>query len=411
MASLDRGRAQEDASASKPSSRPAATKPTDSAPDEEVTYVSFTKRPSRKQTKIDDEQPLVDLTADLTLRSKKTVRQQKRQQAKGRKNALKPSLMNLPSELILQILSFLRPSDLFRLQRVNRWNQHVVQQNEKVLAQTLISRRYDVLFRCFPTPVAFTNVEPSLVPALISPRRQQMLRIHRIPYQHVQPCSFHQICTCLTCVLAWNNLCMIVDLSHWQHHLGNREPIPMIPRGQNPIWNQKLIAANAEVVFKAMQSPLWHASILEKHLSTTTSAISRTSKRIVPGAPATPRLYSLTDAEAAAETDVFLERHGPPSYEFPYHRDNYYSLEAYIPNRKWDKETSKWRYFQDWNEQHMRDLNWTNEWYRGNEQKLHSALRELQRPIDFELSKMTEGAEPRAPISDVRNVAASVNQP
>lgn len=358
----------------------ATTNSTEQASHDDISYVTFTKKPSRKQAQADDDEPLVDLTAKLTLHSKKTARQQKRQKAKEERIALKPNLASLPSELLLQILGCLRPSDLFRLQRVNHGIRTFLQRNETNIAQTVIRNRYSILFRCFPTPVAFEDVDPSVVPALISPRRQQMLKIHRLPYQHVQPCSFHQICTCLTCVLAWNNLCMVVDLAHWQHHLRNREPIPMLPRGENPIWNRKLVAANAEVVLKAMQSLLWHAAILEHHLDTTVSAISRTSKKNVQAITAPPRLYQLTDAEMNEETDSFLSRHGPASYEFPFNRDNYYSLEAYVTNRKWDKDEHRWRYFQDWKEQHMRDLTWTNSWYRGDDRGHHSTPNEGQQP-------------------------------
>jgi hypothetical protein len=34
----------------------------------------------------------------------------------------------------------------------------------------------------------------------------------------------------------------------------------------------------------------------------------------------------MTDEDAALGTDSFLVKHGPPSLEFPYHRDEYYML-------------------------------------------------------------------------------------
>ena len=70
----------------------------------------------------EDDEPLVDTTAALQLHSKKTERMQKRLEKKSKKKpAPKPqSFLDLPSELILEILTYLRPSDLFRLQRLNK---------------------------------------------------------------------------------------------------------------------------------------------------------------------------------------------------------------------------------------------------------------------------------------------------
>jgi hypothetical protein len=34
----------------------------------------------------------------------------------------------------------------------------------------------------------------------------------------------------------------------------------------------------------------------------------------------------MTDEDATTGTDSFLAKHGPPSLEFPYHRDEYYML-------------------------------------------------------------------------------------
>jgi hypothetical protein len=62
----------------------------------------------------------------------------------------------------------------------------------------------------------------------------------------------------------------------------------------------------------------------------------------------------MTETEAAEETDAFLAKHGPPSLEFPYQRDEYYMLEAYLPNRWWKKQDAYW--FYTINGQHERDL-------------------------------------------------------
>jgi len=56
---------------------------------------------------------------------------------------------------------------------------------------------------------------------------------------------------------------------------------------------------------------------------------------------------------------MYLARKGPPSYEFPYHRDNYYNLEAYVPNRKWSHEEGCWKYYAA--TQHERDLEWVRD--------------------------------------------------
>ena len=143
-----------------------------------------------------------------------------------------------------------------------------------------------------------------------------MLQIHKKPYQHVKGIDPLEVCTCMNCVFSWNNLCLILDLHHWQKNLDNREPIPMIPRGSSPEWNRKLLEANAAVVEKAMNGHLlYYALILEKHLRTTMSTLSRTfrgKKTVHP-----KRLYHFTKADAEEETDEFLERSGPPSVSFP----------------------------------------------------------------------------------------------
>lgn len=52
----------------------------------------------------------------------------------------------------------------------------------------------------------------------------------------------------------------------------------------------------------------------------------------------------MTDEDADSGTDAFLSKPGPLSLEFPYHRDNYYLLEAYLPNRYWKKSEERWIY-------------------------------------------------------------------
>lgn len=161
----------------------------------------------------------------------------------------------------------------------------------------------------------------------------------------------------MTCVFAWNNLCLLVDLHHWQYNLAHREPIPMISRGTQPEWNQYLLSRNADIVRRAMRRPLYYAAILEKHLSTITGTILRLSKWKKKGATAKPRLYHMTDRDLESGIDAFLDRKGSPSYDFPFHRDNYYSIETYLPNRKFGAD-GKWHYYPLPPTQHERDLEW-----------------------------------------------------
>ena len=329
---------------------------------EEVSYITTgSRKVSKKAKTVDEDEPLIDTTAALLLRSKKTERAQKRMVKKQQKAAERPAasnLLDLPPELLEEVLGYLRPSDIGQLLFLNHDVHDFVQSHGTAVARDTIGRRYWVLTRCFPLPIAFQEVESSAHSALLSEKRQDMLQIHKKPNQHVKGINPHDVCTCMNCVFAWNNLCLILDLSHWQENLEDRKPIPMIPRGTSPEWNRKLLDANARLVEKAMNSQLCYAAILEKHLQTTIGTILRTTSRgkktIHPR-----RLYHLTPAEAAKETDAFLEISGPPSYEFPWHRDNYYGLEAYMPNRKWSKEKERWLYYADG--LHDRDLQWVKE--------------------------------------------------
>lgn len=327
------------------------------------------RRSKKKQVSIfqddDDDEPLVDTTAVLQLHSKKTERMQKRLEKKSKKKpAAKPqSFLDLPSELILEVLTYLHPSDLFRLQRLTRPMKAFIHENEPTIARDLIRSRYAILAKCFPLPVSFSSIDPTYHSALLSPKRQDLLAIHKKPYTHIKPLDPLAICTCMTCVFAWNNLCTILDLAHWQSALDARIPITMIPRGATAPWNQDLIETSAARVETAMKSPLVYTALLAVHLDTTTRTILRRSKYIKTpqGGPvlAQHRPYQLSLAEAARGSDEFLARKGLPSYEFPFHRDNYYNLEAYVPNRKWSSEEGVWKYYAG--TQHARDLEWVRE--------------------------------------------------
>ncbi|KAI7058300.1 hypothetical protein KC352_g44067, partial [Hortaea werneckii] len=118
-------------------------------------------------------------------------------------------------------------------------------------------------------------------------------------------------------------------------------------------------------------------ALLQTHLNTITGTLLRQTrpagmaqkqplhrhnKRAVPLPAKTVHpnlLYYLTEHDAMQEDDAFLEREGKPSYEFPFHRDNYYNLLAYVPNRKWNKEEQRWVYYAQGF--HERDLGWIRE--------------------------------------------------
>lgn len=320
------------------------------------------RRRHKRLTKDESEEPLVDQTSRLTLHSKKTERLQRKYKKRSEKivnaRASSWSLNDLPNEILTEISSHLLVSDVFRLSRVSHFLHEFVQSSQISIARPIIQRRYWIIQRCFPLPVPLDAVPEEYHSGLLNERRQELLNIHRKSYhQHIEMVNPRTVCTCMTCVFAWNNLCLCIDLHHWQHNLANREPIPMIARGTNPEWNQQLLKRNADVVRAAVKQPLYYAAILEKHLNTITTTILRFAKWKKPGTKAKPRLYHLTDWDVDAGTDAFLDRSGPPSYDFPFHRDNYYSLEAYLPNRKWGND-GKWHYYPGPPTQHEKDLEW-----------------------------------------------------
>ncbi|KAK6953336.1 hypothetical protein Daesc_005639 [Daldinia eschscholtzii] len=272
--------------------------------------------------------------------------------------ALTLHLLSLPYELVLEILALLRPSDVFNLQRVNRSFYQFIIQEEHRVSRAITSWRYVCLEKCFRLPVLMEQVDPSVHAMIRSPERQELLIIHKKPYQHIQSPNPKEICTCLTCLLRWSALCFVADFAHWQRNLDVGEPIPMIPRGRHPAWNQDLIASNAAIVRKALRSPLWHARLLEAHLDSTTRSISRHAankgnKR---------RRFRMTKEDMESGSDLFLEKTGPPSFDFPFHRDNYYMLEAYLPNRGWSAENNRWMYVPA--EQHDIDIQYIVNWSR-----------------------------------------------
>lgn len=68
----------------------------------------------------------------------------------------------------------------------------------------------------------------------------------------------------------------------------------------------------------------------------------------------------MTEADATSGYDAFLGRSGPSSLDFPFHRDNYYMLEAYLPNRGWSDELQRWMYVPE--NQHDTDVEVVEKW-------------------------------------------------
>ncbi|CAH0019949.1 unnamed protein product [Clonostachys rhizophaga] len=317
-----------------------------------------------------DDDVLVDYTQDLALRSRKTSRLKRKLDRKAKKEATKPQLLSLTPELLLDILSQLKPADIIRFQQICKFSQAFVRHHETSLVKAVISRRYSVLSRCFPRPIHLKDVDPLYHPALLHQRRQKLLSIHRKPYSHVAHHDPALLCSCLTCIMAWNNLCLIVDLAHWTTTaLSKRQPIPMIPRGENPPWNVELVEDHAAVVRRALASPLWYALILQRHLQTTIFGIRRyANKGEVPD-------FELDDEDVSRETDEFCARSGSPSYEFPITRDTYYGLKTYLPNRLWDANEGYWKYQPS--DQHFRDLKWVQDMADKEKEKIAQGPRDV----------------------------------
>ncbi|RMZ78840.1 hypothetical protein DV738_g3688, partial [Chaetothyriales sp. CBS 135597] len=305
---------------------------------------------------VHDEPPLIDTTAKLALRSKRTERLLRRQQKKesqkrevGVKSKIE-SFLGLPPELLTVVLSFLLPNEVLALRRLNQFTKEFIDDcdNERTIGNLIIQRRYTVLTQCFPLPVPFSVVQPaaSQQALLMLAAWQARQKVQRNSYEHIQPINPRLVCTCMSCVLAWNNLNVILDLAHWQSHLDNRQPLPTIPRGAAVGGSQ-----------------LTYARILQAHLNTITRTIVRNfrwhqQKTTTYSSSQSERLYHLTDDDIARETDEFLERYGPPSYQPIYMRDNYYTEEAFVPNRKWDKDGQVWKYYPKWPMPHQKDLAW-----------------------------------------------------
>ena len=336
---------------------------------------------------------LEDKTEALTLRSKRTERNRKKQSKKAsesRARAPEPGrlLLGLPSELLLEVLSLLRPSDVFALLRTNRALRGFVQASEDVFARAVVARRYACLAKCYRAPVLLEDVPAAHCAHLLSPDRLklQALQRHPRPYQHVAPPDPYEVCTCLTCLLRWSSLCFVVDFARWQGHLDRGEPIPAIPRRADPEWNRRLVDEAAGVVRRALRSPLWHARLLEAQLSSTVRAVARHAAN----KGNRRRRFRMSAEDAAAGTDEFLERSGQPTFDFPYHRDNYYMLETYMPGRSWIAEHKAWAYLTA--DTHDKDLEGLARWARVRQEQAAAAsarVDSVPEPVSAQISTKT----------------------
>jgi hypothetical protein len=241
-------------------------------------------------------------------------------------------------------LTFLRPSDLLSLQQVNRALFQLIISHESHLAATIIAARYPAMVQCFRLPILQADLDPEVLPYV-----RNRIYAHNL---HVAPAPRLLICSCTTCHLRWVALSTIVDFAHWRRNLDTGDPIPMVPRGQTADWAKELLKENARVVSRALVRPLWHARILEAHLRSMVSAVRRHGAN--PGNQR--KRFRLTAEDIRSESDAFLEREGPPTTEVPFHRDNYYMLEAFMPNRSWFKDRKCWMYNQGLHEWDLGNL-------------------------------------------------------
>lgn len=327
-------------------------------PSQNAEVESYTIVAPRKVTKkaaiANDDEPLIDLTEALDLKSKKISRKKKQQQKKLERFEQKrvksdiKSFLELPPELLHEVLIHLLPSDIIRLSHLNRSTRTFIFENESSITRAIIQQRYWVLSQCFPSPIAFETLDPVAQTSLLTPSWQNRLILHTKPYPHIRPIDKFSTCTCMTCVMSWNDLCTILDLAHFQPLLNAHQPLPLIPRGTNPVWNTHLASSHAALVEKAIRSPLHHALILQLHLATIVATLMRPT-RWGPKKTAPPQqnpLYRLSESDVQARTDEFLERPGPTNYEPLYFRENYNHLKyaAYVPNRRWEREEGRWVY-------------------------------------------------------------------
>ena len=62
--------------------------------------------------------------------------------------------------------------------------------------------------------------------------------------------------------------------------------------------------------------------------------------------------------------------------DFPFHRDSYYMLEAYLPNRGWNSEGNGWIYMPA--TQHERDVEFVKAWAKRRKEIALEAKKKLK---------------------------------
>lgn len=122
---------------------------------------------NQKSNDFEEEEPLVDKTEALVLHSRRTERQRKKQQKKTKVLPFEArGLLDLPYELILEILALLEPSDIFIISRTNKSLAQFIASEELPIANSIIKCRYSCLSQCFRPPALMKDIGPTYIEAL-----------------------------------------------------------------------------------------------------------------------------------------------------------------------------------------------------------------------------------------------------
>ena len=251
-------------------------------------------------------------------------------------------LADIPYELLLHVLNFLRPSDVLRLSLVSRSLMQFISCNENTIASAIISHRYQILARCFLLPLCVDILSETERDALQSQIARGQHNGKVLMHRHLSlPSSSPDICICFACTVSWVKLNIILDQSHSQVVL-NREGFPPTchSESQEAVYNA-ILARHHAVVTRAIAHPLTYAAILEKHLVTTVGIISRNLAK-------TPDMSSIIEHEVRSGTDVFLNREMARGASRIYtSRCGLYGKTVWLPGRKWNPAGNRWAYTED----------------------------------------------------------------
>ncbi|KAL2160691.1 hypothetical protein VTH06DRAFT_887 [Thermothelomyces fergusii] len=249
----------------------------------------------------------------------------------------------------MAILKLLHLSDVFALSRASKGLHAFVLANEWAIANPIIKRLHPFFERFIIHAKEFERVEPAIQSLLERPDRPD-LGAHRNVHQNIPPPDKTLHCACMACLMRWNALCAVIDFAHWQDHLDGGIPIPTVERGTCPRWNQELLERNRRVAVKAPNSPLRYARILDAHQGSTIRSILRSLQTKM------DQHYYVTAADVRAGTDEMLQQNEPSTFDYPYARDLYYMLEAFLPGRSWIPELRRWVFMPETQEWHETDL-------------------------------------------------------